>query len=234
MGEPNFPTRGGPALAPSWRERLAELELTLAEASRAIVLLRRSLESGDEQTPPDDTTAGENDEETRTSERAAVQSAEETRNAAFERLWERIDHEKLEQRGEAPPDGEASSDVEAPPDGRAPREGKAPRGLDLLPQQYLITIEDRESAVDLVPIHRALVGLAKMEDVSLVSYANGVPVISVRHQGGLEHEQVREAIAVATDRQCELIDQENGRLFIRLSWPEEREDGDDTTAMGSR
>ena len=93
-------------------------------------------------------------------------------------------------------------------------------------------LEFGESAVDLVPIHRALLGLAKMEDVSLVSYANGVPVISLRVQGELEHERLREAIAVATERECELIDQENGKLFIRLSWAEEREDDNDT-AMGS-
>ena len=173
MGEPNFPTRGGAAPAPSWREPLAELERTLAAASRAVALLRGSLEP---------------EEPTLADEPAAEQSNEEARNAAFERLWERIDHERLEQQAEAPP------------------ERKAPRGLDLLPQQYLVTIEDRESAVDLVPIHRALLGLAKMEDVSLVSYANGAPVISLRVQGELEHERLREAIAAATDRQCELID----------------------------
>ena len=140
----------------------------------------------------------------------------EAGRSAFDRLWDRIESEQ-ESKGEEPP--------------AEPSEER--RGLDLLSQRYLITVEDREGSVDLVPLHRALMGVKGVEEISLVSYANGVPVISVRHQGELEHARVREAIAAATDRECELIDQENGRLFVRLSWPEEREDGDDTTAMGS-
>lgn len=91
-----------------------------------------------------------------------------------------------------------------------------PRGLDLLPQQYLLTVEDRESAVELAPLQRALAGVADMDDMSLVSFANGVPVISIRVQGELDLDRLSAAVERAMDRECETIPQDNGRLYLRL------------------
>jgi hypothetical protein len=119
--------------------------------------------------------------------------------AAFERVWERLNTERQEQQQEAA----------AAPDER--------RGLDLLPQQYLITVEDKDSHLDLVPLHRALQGLAPMDDFSLVSYVNGVPVVSFRSTGGFPIERLGEVVGEAFDRDCEVIDQENGKLFLRLT-----------------
>jgi hypothetical protein len=93
----------------------------------------------------------------------------------------------------------------------------ARRGLDLLPQVYLMTVEDREHRVDLVALHRALQGLPHLDEIALVSFANGVPVVSLRTQGELDLERLRAAVAAAMDRVCELIPQENtGRIFLRL------------------
>ncbi len=123
----------------------------------------------------------------------------EAGRSAFDRLWDRIESEQ-ESKDEEPP--------------AEPSEER--RGLDLLPQRYLITVEDREGSVDLVPLHRALMGVEGVEEVSLVSYANGVPVISLQAEGELDLEQLDSAVGRAMDRQCEVIPQENGKLYLRM------------------
>jgi hypothetical protein len=126
------------------------------------------------------------------------------RLSAFERVWERIERERVEQGVEA-----------------RPEPAKERHGVELLPQQYLITVEDKESRVDLAPLHRALLTLAPADDISLVSFAKGVPVISLRTQGELDMERLREAVAAATGRGCDVIPQDNGRIFLRLAPVEE-------------
>ncbi len=116
--------------------------------------------------------------------------------APFERLWERLEQERGEKQ--------------------QPEEKKEVRGLDLLPRQYLMTVEDRESTVDLVPLHRALQGLTGVQEISLVSFANGVPVVSIRTDRELNFEQLGRAVGLAMDRECEVIPQDNGRTFLRL------------------
>ena len=70
--------------------------------------------------------------------------------------------------------------------------------------------------MDLVPLHRALMGVEGVEEVSLVSYANGVPVISLQAEGELDLEQLDSAVGRAMDRQCEVIPQDNGKLYLRM------------------
>ena len=53
------------------------------------------------------------------------------------------------------------------------------RGLDLLPRTYRITVEDKRRGVDLVPLHRALLGMDGVRDMSLLSYNNGVAIVSL-------------------------------------------------------
>jgi hypothetical protein len=186
--QPN-PSQSQPAGAsPDWLRPLQELEALLYASAEALSRLRQALEPGAlEAVEPDAADAG----------RAA---------ASFERLWERIAHERLERD---------------PGEGQAAEEPAKLRGLDLLPQQYLMTIEDRESAVDLVPLHRALGGFAAQEDVSLVSFANGTPVVSLRVKGELDLDRFGAAIGSAMDRECEVIDQGNNRLFLRLRLPDD-------------
>lgn len=123
----------------------------------------------------------------------------EAGRSAFDRLWDRIESEHESKDGEPPAEPSAER-----------------RGLDLLPQHYLITVEDRDGSVDLVPLHRALMGVKGVEEISLVSYANGVPVISVQAEGELDLEQLDSAVGKAMDRQCEVIPQENGKLYLRM------------------
>ena len=89
-------------------------------------------------------------------------------------------------------------------------------GLEALPQHYLMTVEDRETKVDLVPLHRSLASLPGMEEVSLVSYANGVAVVSLRLEGELSLEQLGEVVATAMDRECEVIPQDKTKIYLRL------------------
>ncbi|MDZ4278348.1 MAG: hypothetical protein U1B78_04335 [Dehalococcoidia bacterium] len=191
---------------PIWRQALDDLERSLRDASRAIGMLRHSLEMEDlragpvsaaapampapaaPEQPPDPAAPEGDDAEVENGSRASP----------FERLWERIEHERLEKQQEAPD--------------AAPKR----RGLDALPQQYLVTVEDKEHEVDLVPLHRAFLNVAGMDEVSLVSFANGVPVISLRVEGELDFDRLSEAVGTTMGRQCEAIPQENNRLHLRL------------------
>ena len=118
-------------------------------------------------------------------------------HAPFERLWERLEQERAEKQ--------------------QPQEtAEELRGLDLLPRQYLMTVEDRERAVDLIPLHRALQTLTGVQEVSLVSFANGVPVVSLRTDRELDMDRMRTSVETAMDRECEVIPQDNGRVYLRL------------------
>lgn len=120
----------------------------------------------------------------------------------FERLWERMEHERLEKS-------------------RLDAEGEPQRkGLELLPQLYMVTVEDRERRVDLVPLHRALLGIEGIDEIALASYANGVPVVSLRAKHAIDLEQLRDAVEATLRRSCELIPQDTGRIFLRLTSPE--------------
>ncbi len=207
---------GAPDIS-DWRQALDDVERSLRDAGRAIALLRRSLEAAEPQqgysggaprqpeapaaAPGPSVPEGPAQPAEATASPPGPEAPDEkgTRHSPFERLWDRIEAERLDQQGEDA--GEGSSEL---------------RGLDLLPQQYLVTVEDRESAVALAPLHRALSAVADMDDVSLLSFANGVPVISIRVQGKLDLERLREAVSVAMDRDCEMIPQDNGRLHLRL------------------
>ena len=213
---------------PGWQDALDELERALRDASWAITLLRRALEQGgppavrpmrapqDEEPRPRRKSADPAydvpamarpakvvpppEPEPEEHEMASAPAGDDAGTpTTFERLWDRIEREHVEKD----PAGAAA-------------DGESPRGLDLLPQQYLMTIEDRESRVDLVPLHRALLNIAGMDDVSLVTYANGVPVISIRLQGELDLQKLEKAVATSMDRECEVIPQENNKLFLRL------------------
>lgn len=179
---------------PELHQALDRLELLLGEVSRAIVELRRSLAGADEGRPPVRAPAQD------LAAPAQAPAEEQDRLSVFDRLLERLDRERSEKLAEA------GSTRSAPP-----------RGFDLLPRPYLMTVEDREGNVDLVPLHRALASLPAVDEAALASYTNGVPVVSLRVTGELDLAELSGAVSTAMDRQCEVIPQENDRLYLRLS-----------------
>ncbi len=213
---------------PEWQHALDRLERSLREAAADVVLLRQSLQSdgqaGYEAPPPEPSppvpapeatppaSASEptpitpesepeaSSEPTPITPKPFVAKGESGRLAAFDRLWDRVEEEKLEK--------ESGKEPEAAEPER--------RGLESLPQHYLMTVEDRETKVDLVPLHRSLASLPGMEEVSLVSYANGVAVVSLRLEGELSLEQLGEVVATAMDRECEVIPQDKTKIYLRL------------------
>jgi hypothetical protein len=196
----------GPAGPGSVRRALSELESALLQATQATMLLRRALDGAPpEHAPPPDTSSTPALAVPARLRPAAEPSERSSSGASFEQLWDRIEHERREK----------GVDAEGPAAER--------RGLDLLPQQYLMTVEDRETKVDLVPLHRALLGLVPVENIALLSFANGVPVISLHSEGELDLERLGAAVSNAMDRDCEVIAQDTGRLFLRLSSRKERE-----------
>jgi len=142
-----------------------------------------------EQLPMPDQLSGEQKKE--------LKPEKSERLADFQRVWARIERQRSEQ------DEPAAADP-APEAGKA---GDGARGLNLLPSEYVITVEDRDASVDLITIERALLTLAKMEDVTLVSYAKGVPVISLRLEGELDLTALGDAVGSAMDKRCEVIPQ---------------------------
>lgn len=226
MTEQNGTTQN-PRQPPEWQQALDELERSLMEASQAIARLRGSLNGtyrdpapaaadaeaaeappaeseappAQSEGPPVGNEPGPAQREMAPSENEVAAPADRPGASAFDRLWERIEHERIERTGGGTPQETAAA---------------ARRGLDLLPQQYLMTVEDREGRVDMVPLHRALSRLRGVEDISLVSYANGVPVISVRAVGELDLDQLGDSISAAMDRECEVIPQDNGRVYLRM------------------
>jgi hypothetical protein len=75
------------------------------------------------------------------------------------------------------------------------------RGFDLLPRNYRITVEDRRGGVDLVPLHRAMLGLEGVRDMSLLSYNNGVAIVALETADELDPEAMR--LSVGRAMQCD-------------------------------
>lgn len=183
---------------PEWWQALDDLERSLREAGQAVALLRRSLEANDQEVRPAGAT-GSGGRAGAPPPAGAAPAESGAGVSAFDRLWDRIEHEKMGRQEDS-----------------APEPSPLRRGADLLPQQYLMTVEDREGKVDLVPLHRALLSLQGIQDVSLVSYANGVAVISLRTESELDLERLGDVVSRAMDRQCEVIPQDTGRLYLRM------------------
>jgi hypothetical protein len=222
---PEQPLEGASAAPSAWHEALEELEWSLRQATRAVSLLRNSLDASPAEAEPAEAAPSRAapplaertlavapaaepvpangvapDEETSPLKEAPPVQSEGTR-ATFDRLWDRIERERIERAEPSADEGQQLN---------------RRRGIDLLPQQYLMTVEDREGSVDLVPLHRALLTMPGVEEITLVSYANGVPVISVRTEGELDLDLLGENVGMSMDRLCEVIPQENGKVYLRM------------------
>ncbi|HXK33706.1 MAG TPA: hypothetical protein VNM91_06835, partial [Dehalococcoidia bacterium] len=90
-------------------------------------------------------------------------------------------------------------------------------GFDLLPKTYRITIEDKRRNVDLVPLHRALLGIDGVQDMSLLSYANGAAIVSVETLGDLTPESLQRAVSHAMARDAEVQVHNETTLVVKIA-----------------
>jgi hypothetical protein len=87
------------------------------------------------------------------------------------------------------------------------------RGLDLLPRTYRITVEDKRRGVDLVPLHRALLSMDGVRDMSLLSYNNGVAIVALEMAGDLDGDELKAFVARAMSRPAK-VEQHNEHTFV--------------------
>lgn len=93
----------------------------------------------------------------------------------------------------------------------------ARRGFDLLPRTYRVTVEDKRRGVDLVPLHRALLAMDGVRDMSLLSYSNGVAIISIEMVHELDPELLREAVARAMSRGAKVEVHNDTTMVVKLA-----------------
>lgn len=92
------------------------------------------------------------------------------------------------------------------------------RNIDLLPRTYRITVEDKRRGVDLVPLHRALLGIEGVRDMSLLSYNNGIAIVSLEATRDIEPETVREAVSHAMSREARIeANMEQQAMVVKLA-----------------
>jgi hypothetical protein len=91
------------------------------------------------------------------------------------------------------------------------------RGLDLLPRTYRITIEDKRRGVDLVPLHRALLGMQGVKDMSLLSYTNGIAIIALDMTEDLHADALQALVERAMSRAATVETHNEHTLVVKLS-----------------
>jgi hypothetical protein len=98
-----------------------------------------------------------------------------------------------------------------------PLHAEPKRGLDLLPRTYRITVEDKRRGVDLVPLHRALLGMDGVRDMSLLSYSNGVAIVSLEVVNELNPETLGRAVARAMLRETKVEVHNEQTMVVKLA-----------------
>jgi hypothetical protein len=91
------------------------------------------------------------------------------------------------------------------------------RGFDLLPRTYRITVEDKRRGVDLVPLHRAMLGMEGVRDMSLLSYTNGTAIVALETQDELDPESVRLAMQNAMKRDARVEVHNEHTMVVKLT-----------------
>ncbi len=87
------------------------------------------------------------------------------------------------------------------------------RGFDLLPRTYRITVEDKRRGVDLVPLHRALLSMDGVKDMSLLSYNNGVAIVALETLNDLEPDVLGSFVGRAMSRDAR-VEVHNERTWV--------------------
>jgi hypothetical protein len=99
------------------------------------------------------------------------------------------------------------------PEPLPPIQTETRRGFDLLPRSYRITVEDKRRGVDLVPLHRALLAMDGVRDMSLLSYNNGVAIVSLETVNDIDTGVLESAVSRAMSRPA-TVEQHNERTLV--------------------
>jgi hypothetical protein len=91
------------------------------------------------------------------------------------------------------------------------------RGFDLLPRSYRITVEDKRRGVDLVPLHRALLGMEGVRDMSLLSYNNGVAIVALETTEELDPDMLGDAVSRAMSRDAKVEVHNEHTMVVKLA-----------------
>ncbi len=91
------------------------------------------------------------------------------------------------------------------------------RGIDLLPRTYRITVEDTRRGVDLVPLHRALLAMEGVRDMSLLSYNNGIAIVSLETVTDIDPQALERALARAMSREAHVEMHNESTLVVKLA-----------------
>jgi hypothetical protein len=91
------------------------------------------------------------------------------------------------------------------------------RGFDLLPRSYRITVEDKRRGVDLVPLHRALLSMEGVRDMSLLSYNNGVAIVALETTTELEPDALGAQVSRAMSRDARVEVHNEHTMVVKLA-----------------
>ncbi|MDE3096350.1 MAG: hypothetical protein KGK07_10180 [Chloroflexota bacterium] len=109
------------------------------------------------------------------------------------------------------------SDAPPPPLAPAPLQPDQRRGFDLLPRTYRITVEDKRRGVDLVPLHRALLAMDGVRDMSLLSYNNGVAIVSLETVSDIDTGVLERSVSRAMSRPATVETHNDRTLVVKLA-----------------
>ena len=99
----------------------------------------------------------------------------------------------------------------------APPLGEPKHGFDLLPRNYRITVEDKRGGVDLVPLHRAMLNMNGVRDMSLLSYNNGVAIVALEMTDELDPELLRSSVSRAMSCEARVEVHNENTMVVKVS-----------------
>jgi hypothetical protein len=91
------------------------------------------------------------------------------------------------------------------------------RAFELLPRTYRLTVEDKRRGVDLVPLHRALLGMDGVRDMSLLSYSNGTAIVALETTVELDPDLLGKAVSRAMARDVKVEVHNEQTMVIKLA-----------------
>jgi hypothetical protein len=103
------------------------------------------------------------------------------------------------------------------PEPLPPLQVEEKRGFDLLPRSYRITVEDKRRGVDLVPLHRALLGMDGVRDMSLLSYNNGIAIVALETTEELDPDALGSSVARVMSRGAKVEVHNEHTMVVKLA-----------------